>query len=304
MPDRWFRPTGTTFAQYSTEMASSSRPKSKASTGKTRRPKKIDAGEPVGLNKPFVPKKAFISRADREGVVRLNKYLSNAGIASRREADELIRLGLVSVNGKVITELGVKVDPQKDVVQYDDAVIRPEKFQYVLLNKPKDFLTTVKDPEGRKTVMSVVSSACKERIYPVGRLDRHTTGLLLFTNDGDLAKRLTHPKHGFPKLYHVETSEKISWAHIEQIRKGIDLEDGPIKADEIDYVGDAKDTKQVGIRIHSGRNRVVRRIFEQLGYTVKKLDRVMFAGLTKKDLPRGRYRHLTEKEISFLKMIR
>lgn len=256
------------------------------------------------LYKPFTPKKAFISKTEREGLIRLNRYLSNAGIASRREADELIELGLVSVNGVVVKELGTKVDPQKDVVKYDDAVIRPEKFRYVLLNKPKDYITTAKDPEGRQTVMELVSAACKERIYPVGRLDRQTTGLLLFTNDGDLAKRLTHPKHGFPKLYHVELSEKVRREDLDKIRTGVELEDGFVKADEADFVGDGKDQQQVGIRVHSGRNRIVRRIFEHLGYTVKKLDRVMFAGLTKKDLPRGRYRHLTEAEVGFLKMIR
>jgi 23S rRNA pseudouridine2605 synthase len=196
------------------------------------------------------------------------------------------------------------VDPQKDVVQYDDAVIRPEKFQYVLLNKPKDYITTASDPEGRRTVMELVQSACKERIYPVGRLDRQTTGLLLFTNDGEMAKRLTHPKHGFPKLYHVETTEKFSREHLEQIRKGVELDDGFIKADEAEYVGTGEDTRHIGIRIHSGRNRIVRRLFEHLGYTIRKLDRVMFAGLTKKDLPRGRCRHLTEQEVGFLKMIR
>jgi len=236
--------------------------------------------------------------------MRLNRFLSNAGIASRREADELIELGLVSVNGKICTELGTKVDPQIDVVQYDDRVIRPERFRYVLLNKPKDYITTAKDPEGRRTVMELVISACKERVYPVGRLDRTTTGLLLFTNDGEMAKRLTHPKHGFPKLYHIETSEKISWDHIEQMRKGVELEDGFVKVEEVDFVGDAKDSKQIGIRINSGRNRIVRRIMEHFGYTVKKLDRVMLAGLTKKDLPRGRFRHLTEAEVGFMKMIR
>ncbi len=291
-----------TFAKaFITSMASSSKPR-----GNSRKPVKKKEGEsaPSPLYKPFTPKKAFIPRSERDGVVRLNKFLSNAGIASRREADELIRLGLVKVNGKIITELGTKIDPQKDQVQYDDAVIRPEKFRYVLLNKPKDFITTAKDPEGRRTVMSLIEKACAERIYPVGRLDRQTTGLLLFTNDGDLAKRLTHPKHGFPKLYHVETNERISSDHIEQMRKGIELEDGLIQVDEVDFVGDGGDRKQVGIRIHSGKNRIVRRLLEHFGYTVKKLDRVMFAGLTKKDLPRGKYRHLTEQEISFLKMIR
>ncbi|MBX7050754.1 MAG: rRNA pseudouridine synthase [Flavobacteriales bacterium] len=238
----------------------------------------------------------------QDGLVRLNKYLSNAGIASRRDADQLIELGLVKVNGKIVTELGHKVDPRVDIVKYDDKSIKPEKLRYVLLNKPKDFITTMEDPEERKTVMWLVKEACKERIYPVGRLDRQTTGLLLFTNDGDLAKRLTHPRHNVQKIYHVETLEKIRGTDLDAIRKGVELEDGFIKADEISLAND--DPRQVGIRIHSGKNRIVRRIFEHFNYTVKKLDRVMFAGLTKKDLPRGRFRHLTEQEVNFLKMIR
>ena len=236
-----------------------------------------------------------------DGLIRLNKFLSNAGIASRRDADQLITLGLVSVNGAVVTEMGHKVDPQKDVVKYDDKNLKPEKLRYVLLNKPKDFITTMDDPEERKTVMWLVKAACTERIYPVGRLDRATTGLLLFTNDGELAKKLTHPKHGYSKLYHVETVEKVKGADLDALREGIKLEDGFIQADEVSFVND--DPRQVGIRIHSGRNRIVRRIFEHFNYTVKKLDRVMFAGLTKKDLARGRYRHLTEQEVSYLKMI-
>lgn len=238
----------------------------------------------------------------QDGLVRLNKFLSNAGIASRRDADQLIELGLVRVNGKVVTELGHKVDPRVDIVKYDDKNIKPEKLRYVLLNKPKDFITTMDDPEERKTVMWLVKEACKERVYPVGRLDRQTTGLLLFTNDGELTKKLTHPKHGVQKIYHVETLEKVRGTDLDAIRNGVELEDGFIKADEVSFVND--DPRQVGIRIHSGRNRVVRRIFEKFGYTVKKLDRVMFAGLSKKDLPRGRYRHLSEQEVNFLRMIR
>ncbi len=236
-----------------------------------------------------------------DGLMRLNKFLSNAGIASRRDADKLIELGLVKVNDKVITELGFKVDPKVDSVKYDDKNLKPEKLQYVLLNKPKDYITTMDDPEERKTVMWLVKDACKERIYPVGRLDRQTTGLLLFTNDGELAKKLTHPKHGIQKLYHVETIEKVKGTDLDKMREGVKLEDGLIKADDVSYVGD--DPHQVGIRIHSGRNRIVRRMFEHFNYTVKKLDRVMFAGLTKKDLPRGRCRHLSEQEIGFLRML-
>ena len=257
-----------------------------------------------GLHKEFVPEKAYISKTEREGLIRLNKFLRNAGIASRREADQLIELGLVNVNGVVVKELGLKIDPKNDVVKYDDAVLRPEKLRYFLLNKPKGFLTTMEDPEGRRTVMDLVKDACVERIYPVGRLDRATTGLLLFTNDGELAKRLMHPKHEFPKLYHVETDQKVRSEHIDQMREGFVLDDGFIKADEIEYVEGVNAKKQVGIRIHSGRNRIVRRMFEHFGYTVVKLDRVMYAGLTKKELTRGRYRPLTEGEIGFLKMIR
>jgi 23S rRNA pseudouridine2605 synthase len=210
----------------------------------------------------------------------------------------------VKVNGVVVTELGHKIDPATDKVQFDGQFINREKLKYVLLNKPKDYITTMEDERGRRTVMNLVKGICKERIYPVGRLDRQTTGLLLFTNDGDLAKRLMHPKHGFPKIYHVELLEKVSTEHLQAMRDGFELDDGFIKVDEVSFVGDGKDKHQVGLRIHSGRNRIVRRIFEHLGYNIKKLDRVVFAGLTKKDLPRGRARLLTEQEIQFLKMIR
>lgn len=238
---------------------------------------------------------------DDKGLIRLNKYIANSGICSRREADELIAAGVVTVNGKVVTELGTKVQSSDDV-RFDGQRINPEKLQYVLLNKPKDYITTMDDPEGRNTVMTLVRKACKERIYPVGRLDRKTTGLLLFTNDGDLAKKLSHPKYEVQKIYHVVLDQKVKPAHLKQIREGIHLEDGPIKADDIAFVGDGSDQHEVGIEIHSGRNRIVRRIFEHFGYQVVKLDRVVFAGLTKKDLPRGMSRHLTKKEVAFLKM--
>lgn len=250
--------------------------------------------KPLETNTPRTPRKP--------GEMRLNKFLSNAGIASRRDADQLIELGLVTVNGKVVTEMGYKVNIHTDVVKYDDKSLRPEKLRYVLLNKPKDYITTMDDPEERKTVMFLVKDACAERIYPVGRLDRQTTGLLLFTNDGELAKKLTHPRYGVQKLYHVETVEKVKGTDLDAIRKGVKLEDGLIVPDEVAFVGE--DQHQVGIKIHSGKNRVVRRIFEKMNYTVKKLDRVMFAGLTKKDLSRGRYRHLSEQEVAFLKMIK
>lgn len=257
-----------------------------------------------GSSKPhFKPK---VRKGDplptfNEDDVRLNKYLSNAGVCSRREADVLIQTGVVSVNGEIITELGYKIK-KGDKVQYDGETINAETKRYVLLNKPKGFITTMDDPLGRKTVMGLVINACKERIYPVGRLDRDTTGLLLFTNDGDMAKKLTHPRYEATKIYHVETDKPVQKEHLELLMRGIELEDGRIQADKAEYVTDGKSAREVGIEIHSGKNRIVRRMFEKLGYEVVKLDRVQFASLTKKDLPRGYYRHLTEKEVSFLKM--
>jgi len=262
--------------------------------------RKFSNGRKPYRSRPSERTESRKSTGDRR--IRLNRFLSNAGIASRREADQLIELGLVQVNGKVVREMGVLVDPQTDTVKYDDRVLRPEKFRYVLLNKPKDFITTGDDPLERRTVMELVSKACKERIYPVGRLDRQTTGLLLFTNDGDMARKLTHPKLSFPKLYHIETTSKVKPEHLDAWRKGIQLEDGLMKADEVSFVDG--DLCQVGMKIRSGKNRVVRRLFEHFGYTVRKLDRVMLGSLTKKDLPRGRYRHLTDQEVAFLKMMK
>ena len=236
------------------------------------------------------------------GLIRLNKYIADAGICSRREADKLISAGEVTVNGLVVTELGTKVS-QSDTVQYADAKLSREKLKYVLLNKPKGFITTTDDPKERKTVMSLVAKACKERIYPVGRLDRNTTGLLLFTNDGELAKKLMHPKHGVRKVYHAVLDKALTKKDLMLIRAGIELDDGIIEVDAIEYSGDSKDKKQVGIELHSGKNRIVRRIFEQLDYEVIRLDRVAFAGMTKKNLPRSEWRFLDEKEISFLKML-
>jgi 23S rRNA pseudouridine2605 synthase len=233
--------------------------------------------------------------------VRLNKYIANAGLCSRREADTLIQEGKISVNGNVVTEMGTKVKPG-DKVTYQGKSLRAEKPQYVLLNKPKDFITTVNDPKERKTVMSLVAKACPERIYPVGRLDRHTTGLLLFTNDGDLAKKLTHPSHNIRKIYQVELDRPLTKKDFDQIVEGITLEDGPVSVDELAAIGD--DYRMLGIEIHSGRNRIIRRIFEHFKYKVVKLDRVMFGPLTKKNLPRGKWRHLSEKEVRLLKMIR
>ena len=232
--------------------------------------------------------------------IRLNKYLSNAGICSRREADVLIQTGVITVNGKIVTELGYKIAPT-DVIQCNGETINAEKKRYVLLNKPKGFITTMDDPQGRKTVMSLVRSACRERIYPVGRLDRETTGLLLFTNDGDLAKKLTHPRYQARKIYHVELNKPVKAEDLDKLLRGVDLEDGKSKADKASYV-EGGNSREVGIEIHSGKNRIVRRMFESLGYTVVKLDRVVFAGLTKKDLPRGMFRHLSEDEVSFLRM--
>lgn len=254
--------------------------------------------------KPFVKKSSGVKSkpGSDDGLIRLNKYISNSGVCSRREADELIATGAVSVNGKVVTQLGTKVSPS-DSVQFGGETLRKEKPVYLLLNKPKDYITTTDDPEGRKTVMALISNACKERIYPVGRLDRSTTGLLLFTNDGDLAKKLMHPKHGVKKIYHVELDKNLPKTDMEKIVNGIDLEDGIAQVDEIAYDGDGKDKKCLGLEIHTGKNRIVRRIFESIGYKVVKLDRVYFAGLTKKDLPRGRWRFLSNIEISMLKMI-
>lgn len=232
---------------------------------------------------------------------RLNKYIANAGVCSRREADTLISTGAIKVNGKVVTELGTKVKPG-DVIHYDDELLTSEKNVYILLNKPKDYITTTDDPQARKTVMDLIRNVCKERVYPVGRLDRNTSGLLLLTNDGDLAKKLTHPKHGVKKLYHVVLDRNVTKEDLDKIVRGVNLENETISADSVAYADNGKTKKEVGIEVHSGQNRIVRRIFENLGYDVIKLDRVMFAGLTKKNLPRGKYRFLSEKEIGFLKM--
>ena len=235
-------------------------------------------------------------------LVRLNKYIADAGICSRREADRLIQAGAVRVNGEIVTVLGTKVTPD-DQVQFGDQTLSREKLRYVLLNKPKGFVTTTNDPHHEKTVMNLVAGACSERIYPVGRLDRNTTGLLLFTNDGQLAKKLSHPKHGVRKIYHVLLDKPLVKSDMVRIAGGIELDDGPVKVDEIEFVGDGTNKRELGIELHSGRNRVVRRIFEGLGYRVVKLDRVYYAGLTKKNLPRGHWRILEQKEINMLKMI-
>ena len=256
-----------------------------------------------GQNKKYSQKPRqidyILEDIDPNAEIRLNKYMANAGICSRREADEYITGGKVKVNGEVVTELGTKIS-RNDVVEFDDKVVTPERKCYVLLNKPKDCVTTSDDPNGRTTVLDIVKNACEERIYPVGRLDRNTTGVLLLTNDGDLASKLTHPKFVKKKIYHVWTDKDITEEDMQRIADGIELDDGEIHADAISYVSD--DRNQAGIEIHSGRNRIVRRIFEHLGYRVVKLDRVYFAGLTKKNLPRGRWRYLTQEEVNYLRM--
>ena len=266
-------------------------------------PRQNQYGMPQG-GRSFTPRPRRIEYEvpvpDPNEQIRLNKFMANAGLCSRREADEYIQQGLIKVNGEVVTELGTKIS-HNDVVEYNDKVVTLESKCYILLNKPKDCVTTSDDPNGRLTVMDLVKGACEERIYPVGRLDRNTTGVLLLTNDGDLASKLTHPKFVKKKIYHVWTDKDIAEEDMQRIADGIELEDGPIHADAISYATET-DRNQAGIEIHSGRNRIVRRIFESLGYHVTKLDRVYFAGLTKKNLPRGRWRYLTQEEVNFLKM--
>ena len=254
--------------------------------------------------KPFkkdFKKKVEAPKADPANGIRLNKYIANSGVCSRREADTYIEHGSVEINGKLITEMGHKVMPG-DVVRFDGTAINPEKKRYILLNKPKNYITTMEDDRGRSTVMDLIDNATKERIYPVGRLDRNTTGLLLFTNDGDMAKKLTHHKHNVRKLYHASLDRKLDLKDLEKLRGDVIIEGRKVFIDAISYVeGESK--SEVGIEIHSGRNRIVRKIFEHLGYKVSKLDRVIFSGLTKKNLPRGRWRELTDLEINNLQMI-
>ena len=249
----------------------------------------------------YSKKKQIEYRKKNEGQeteLRLNRYIAKGGVCSRRDADVLIAAGRVKVNGEVVQQVGVKVK-RTDRVEVDDQVITPERKVYLVLNKPKDYVTTVEDPLERRTVMTLIEGACKERVYPIGRLDRQTTGVLLFTNDGDLAKKLTHPKYNQKKIYHVFLDKVVQTGDLEAIRKGIDSEDGFIQADDVRVAED--DRTQVGIEIHSGRNRIVRRIFEHLGYQILRLDRVFFAGITKKNLPRGHWRFLTEDEVNILK---
>ena len=262
-----------------------------------RRTGDYDPNAKYSKKKQIEYKEQFV---DPNEPIRLNKFLANAGVCSRREADEFITAGVVSVNGEVVTELGTKIK-RGDEVKFHDQTVSIERKIYVLLNKPKDTVTTSDDPQARRTVMDLVKGACDERIYPVGRLDRNTTGVLLLTNDGDLASKLTHPKFLKKKIYHVHLDKNLTKADMEQIAAGIQLDDGEIHADAISYTDEFK-KDEVGIEIHSGKNRIVRRIFESLGYKVVKLDRVLFAGLTKKGLRRGEWRYLTEQEVNFLRM--
>lgn len=258
--------------------------------------KKEDKGERVA---PTLRSRKTTPKVD-DDLIRLNRYIANSGICSRRKADELIEAGVVSVNGVPVTELGHKVNPYKDEVRYNGELLKREKRVYVLLNKPKDYITTTEDPQERKTVMHLVEKASRERIYPVGRLDRNTTGLLLMTNDGDLADKLSHPRNGITKIYQVELNRNLTQGDFNKIQFGLELEDGLIKPDNISYVAGAA-KNEVGIQIHSGKNRIVRRIFEHLGYEVVKLDRVVYGNLTKKDLPRGKWRFLDEHELIQIK---
>ncbi len=251
-------------------------------------------------NKPVQKPKPIKQDNDLDGI-RLNKYISNSGVCSRREADVFIKAGSATVNGKLVTEMGYKVS-LGDEVRFDGSLINQEQKRYVLLNKPKNYITTMEDERGRKTVMELIANASKERIYPVGRLDRNTTGLLLFTNDGELAKKLTHPKSNIQKIYHASLDKKLSNSDLIKISEGFMLDEKRVIVDEISYVVNQPKT-EVGVKIHSGRNRIVRRIFEHFDYSVVKLDRVIFAGLTKKDLPRGHWRHLTEMELNTLMML-
>lgn len=247
----------------------------------------------------FQPKE--VTPVGTEDGVRLNKFLAHAGICSRREADKLIAKGMVKINGEVVSEVGTKVQPT-DKVEYNGKRVMLEKAVYILMNKPRDFICTLSDPEGRKTVIDLLGDKVQDRVYPVGRLDRDTTGVLLLTNDGDLSAKLTHPRYEIAKMYHAKLDKAVKEEHLQQLVQGLELEDGMVQADEAKYVEDSTNRKEVGLTLHSGKNRVVRRMFEHLGYRVVRLDRVSFAGMTKKRTPRGKWRFLSEKEVQFLKM--
>jgi len=260
--------------------------------------------KPFKTSEPLFSKKKKVNLPSFSENVRLNKYLANAGICSRREADTLIGSGVVTVNGVTVTELGTKVNPKVDKIQYGGDTIRQERKQYVLLNKPKDFVTSMDDPYSRRTVMQLVKTASKEAIFPIGRLDRSTMGVMLFTNDTDISKKLLHPGFKCQKIFHVTLEKPLSIVQLRELQEGITLEDGFIKPHSAEYVGKGDNPREIGIEIHSNKNSVARRLFEHFNNKVVKLDRVSFAGLTKKDMSRGQFRHLTEKEISFLKMLK
>jgi 23S rRNA pseudouridine2605 synthase len=258
--------------------------------------------KPAGRPRPKTskqPGKSSAGARKTDEKIRLNKFIANSGLCSRRDADEHIKNGMITVNGKTVADLGIKVSPDDDV-RYRNKRLSAEKKVYILMNKPKDYVTTVEDPHAEKTVLDLLGNDLKERVYPVGRLDRATTGVLLLTNDGDLTGKLTHPKYKRRKIYHVFLDRPVAKNDLFKLTEGVDLEDEKIVADAVSYA-DAEDRSQIGIELHSGQNRVVRRMFEKLGYKVKKLDRVYFAGLTKKNLQRGKWRFLSEKEISMLK---
>ena len=271
---------------------------SEKTTGSDTRPRTSHKKQ-HGTDRKYTPSKTAPKKVSASEGIRLNKYIANAGICSRREADTLIESGVVRINGVICTQLGTRVMPN-DKVEFGGETLVSEKKVYLLMNKPKGYITTTDDPQERKTVMHLIDGACKERIYPVGRLDRQTTGVLLFTNDGEMAKKLTHPSHGARKIYHVTLDKNITKADLQTIAKGVELEDGFVPVDEINLIVGTKN--EIGIQLHSGMNRVVRRMFEKFDYKVTKLDRVLFAELTKKDLSRGHWRMLKDKEIAFLKM--
>jgi len=269
---------------------------------KSTQKKRIDRSKGNSANKRFnTANKSKKSTAKNSDLIRLNKYIGNSGICSRREADTYIATGSVTVNGKIVSEMGYKVKPT-DEVRFDGRLLNPEKKEYILLNKPKNFSTTVSDERGRRTAMELISKASKAKLKPMGKLDRNTTGLLLFTNDGDMSKRLMYAKHGLKMLFHVELQRNLSMSDLRKIREGITLEDGEVKVAEIDYVSNTS-KRQIGIEIYNTKNNIVKRIFEHLEYDIVKLDRVIFAGLTKKDLPRGHWRQLTGQEVINLSMI-
>lgn len=279
------------------------RPKQSGQTGKREPGDEPRRGKREKFEKSSSGKRFSAPKEPSDGTMRLNQYIAHAGVCSRREADKIIPTGAIKVNGEVVKEMGFKVKPG-DVVLMNGEKLSTEVKQYIVLNKPKGYITTTDDPQERKTVMDIVKNACSERIYPVGRLDRNTTGVLLLTNDGEMAKRLTHPSHKVKKVYHVLLDKNLTKNDMQQIADGMELEDGFIRADAIAYAGDGEDKREIGLEIHSGRNRIVRRIFEKLGYEIVKLDRVMFAGITKKDTPRGKWRHLGKTEVNILKRVK